>query len=59
MPYTPLENSEGRANHGIEHNPSVACQKCGQEERWVAIQERGDWQVSSDPDVPFLCPNCI
>jgi hypothetical protein len=39
-------------------NPLVPCQDCGREERWEDIQESGDWQVSKDPDVPFLCPGC-
>ena len=42
-----------------DHNPLLPCTNCGTEARWQSIKASGDWQVSNDRDVPFLCPECM
>lgn len=42
-------------------NDSVECtdERCDNSERWKDIkQEDSGWQVSNDPEIPLLCPEC-
>lgn len=44
----------GSVNDFIECSETL----CDTSERWKDIKNSEDWQVSNDPEIPLLCPEC-
>lgn len=53
VPYT---NDELQGAAPIK-NPVLSCEWCDASDLWENIKD-SEWQVSNDPDVPFICPAC-
>lgn len=41
-------------------NDTIQCgdAQCETSERWADIKDSDEWQVSNDPEMPLLCPEC-
>ena len=60
--YDDLDAEYAPDRHVPDTNPTLPCDWCDRTAAWDAIRDGTDgesgWTYSTDPDVPFLCPDC-